>query len=475
MDINWLIISPEIFVTSMALVVLLADVYFSDRVKHLAYWLTQLSLIGAFGITVFTMTGTTEHLFSGTFVRDGFADLMKLATFVVAFAVFSYSRSYLMDRDFYSGEYFSLGLLSVLGMMVMISAHNLVTIYLGLEIMSLALYALVAMHRENARASESAMKYFVLGALATGMLLYGMSMLYGSTGTLDLVEMSRLFASDDTRDLVLGFGLVFIIIGLAFKLGAVPFHMWVPDVYHGAPTAVTLMIASAPKIAAFAMVYRLLWDGLMAGVDVWRDLLIVLAVLSLVVGSIVALAQTNLKRLLAYSTISHVGFLLLGVVAADANGFASAMFYVVVYALTAAAGFGIILLMASRGYEADTLDDLRGLSERSPWFALMMLIVVFSMAGVPPTVGFYAKLSVLNAAVSAGYTWLAIVAVVMAIISLFYYLRIIKMMYFDDSQERPAVNDTLDMKVVLSVNSLALLGLGILPGGLMALCIAAVV
>jgi NADH-quinone oxidoreductase subunit N len=355
-------------------------------------------------------------------------------------------------------------------MQVMVSAHSLLTVYLGLELLSLSLYAMVAFDRDSSPASEAAMKYFVLGALASGMLLYGMSMLYGATGSLDVAEIATAVSAAGSDNLILVFGLCFIVVGLAFKFGAVPFHMWVPDVYHGAPTAVTLFIGSAPKIAAFAMAMRLLAESMGGLVVDWQGMLSILAVLSLAIGNVIAIAQTNMKRMLAYSTISHVGFLLLGILSGTTDGYSASMFYAITYALMAIGGFGVIILLSRAGYEADSLDDFKGLNNRSPWFALMMLILMFSMAGVPPTVGFYAKLSVLQAVVDVDMLWLALVAVFFSIIGAFYYIRIVKLMYFDEPETDAPLVVNADLQIAVSVNGLAVLALGLFPGGLLALC-----
>jgi len=357
-------------------------------------------------------------------------------------------------------------------MMILVSTHNFLTVYLGLELLSLSLYAMVAMQRDSILASESAMKYFVLGAIASGMLLYGISIIYGLTGTLDLGEVAVKITALD-QGVLLAFGLVFMIVGIAFKLGAVPFHMWVPDVYHGAPTAVTLFIGSAPKIAAFAMLMRLLVDGLMGLHAQWEGILIILAVLSMGIGNLLAIAQGNIKRMLAYSTISHVGFLILGALTGTQSGFASSMFYTLVYVLMSLDGFGTVMLLSRKGFEAENLDDYKGLNTRSPWYAFMMLILMFSMAGVPPFLGFWAKLVVLQEVIAADMMWLAIVGVVFSVIGAFYYLRIIKLMYFDKPEDTAPLVSSLDTRLMLSLNSLAVLGLGLFPCGLLAVCQAA--
>ncbi len=465
--------TPEIFVVTMACLVLVLDLFMGDEERTAAYVAAQLTLVGAIVITLLTFSDSTVLTFSGTFVRDPMADVLKLAILVVTFGAFVYSRDYLRERDLLKGEFFVLALFGVLGMMIMVSARSLLTVYLGLETLSLSLYAMVAFSRDDRNATEAAMKYFVLGAIASGMLLYGMSMLYGATGSLDIGVISEAVAATPAdRSLVLVFGLAFIIVGLAFKLGAVPFHMWVPDVYQGAPTPVTLYVGSAPKIAAFAMFMRLLVDGLEGLHADWQQMLIILSVLSMAIGNIVAIAQTNIKRMLAYSTIAHVGFILLGILAGTAEGYAAAMFYTLVYALTAACAFGMVILLSRAGFEADQLEDFKGLGRRSPWFAFVMLLAMFSMAGVPPTVGFYAKLSVLRAVIDVDLTWLAAVAVAFSVIGAFYYLRVVKLTYFDELLDRSELRYSSDMNWTLSVNGLLILGLGLFPGGLMALCLA---
>lgn len=468
--------APEIFLLTMACIVLVVDLFVGERNRNMAYLLSQLSLAGAAIIVAATYSQGEVLTFNNTFVRDPMADVLKLAVFIVTFGVFLYSRDYLRERNLLKGEYYMLGLFGVLGMMIMISARNLLTVYLGLETLSLSLYAMVAFDRDNRVASEAAMKYFVLGAIASGMLLYGMSMIYGATGTLDIATVAQQIAGGAVAEgnLILVFGLVFIIVGLAFKLGAVPFHMWVPDVYHGAPTSVTLYIGSAPKIAAFAMVMRLLVDGLQGLHGEWQQMLMILSILSIGIGNVVAIAQTNLKRMLAYSTIAHVGFILLGILAGTAQGYAAAMFYTVVYALTAAGGFGMIILLSRAGFEADELDNFKGLAKRSPWFGFIMLLLLFSMAGVPPTVGFYAKLSVLQAVISVDLIWLAVVAVAFSVVGAFYYIRVVKLIYFDAVEDEAALHAATDMSWVISANGIAVLALGIFPGALMALCAAVV-
>lgn len=466
---------PEIFLLSMTCIILLAVPYFSDKNRVFIYLLTLASLAITAALTVTMHNPAPVYTFDGSFVSDMMGDVLKIFVYLVSAVVFIYSRKYLLDRNIFKGEFYVLGLFAVLGMMVLISAHSMLTMYLGLELLSLSMYAMVAFHRDSKDATEAAMKYFVLGALASGMLLYGMSLLYGITGTLDIGGVHTAVAGlDASKKIVLGLGLVFVIVGMAFKLGAVPFHMWIPDVYHGAPTAVTLFIGTAPKLAAFAMVMRLLVEGLGDMHDQWQDILMIMAILSMAIGNVIAIAQTNIKRMLAYSTISHVGFLLLGILAGSQVGYSASMFYAIVYALMAMGGFGMIILLSRAGFEADKLSDFKGLSQRSPWFAFIMMILMFSMAGVPPTIGFYAKLSVLQAVVNAGFTWLAVVAVIFSIIGVFYYLRIIKLMYFDKPEDTQPIESSADMKLVLSANGLGILLLGFAPSSLMAMCAAAI-
>ena len=466
---------PEIFILSMACIILILDLYVSDKNRVITYLLSLATLVVATVLTVNESVQGTVITFSGTFVLDPMAVVLKVFIYLVTAVVFIYSRGYLVERNLFKGEFYVLGLFGVLGMMILVSAHNFLTIYLGLELLALSLYALVAFNRDSSDASEAAMKYFVLGALASGMLLYGMSLLYGVSGTLDIDKFAQVIhGMSGTKNTVLILGMVMVIVGMAFKLGAVPFHMWIPDIYHGAPTAVTLYIGSAPKIAAFAMIMRLLVDGLGGMQAQWQDILIIMAVLSMGIGNIIAIAQANIKRMLAYSTISHVGFLLLGILAGNKTGYSAAMFYTIVYAIMSMGGFGMVILMSRAGFEADKLEDYKGLNEKSPWYAFMMLVLMLSMAGVPPTIGFYAKFSVLQAVVNANLTWLAVVAVIFSIIGAFYYLRIIKLMYFDKAENTNPIESYTDMKIIISANGLGVLALGLFPGNLLSLCAAAI-
>jgi NADH-quinone oxidoreductase subunit N len=396
--------------------------------------------------------------------------VLKLFAYGAAAVTLLYSRDYLERRDLLKGEYLVLALFAVLGIQVIVSAGSLLSLYLGIEIMSLSLYALVAFDREDGVAAESAMKYFVLGAIASGALLYGISILYGVTGSFLLDAVAAAVGTGGTPAIGLLLGLAFIVVGVAFKFGAVPFHMWLPDVYHGAPTPVTLFVGSAPKIASFALAMRVLAEGLGGVADAWQDMLVVLAALSMIVGNVVAIAQANIKRMLAYSTISHVGFILLGVLAASPGGYRAAMFYTLTYVIMTTGAFGIVLWMSRRGFEADALDDYKGLNRRNPWFAFVMLLVMFGLAGVPPTVGFWAKLQVIAAVLDAGLAWLAALAVLMSVVGAYYYLRIVKLMYFDEPTAAEPVEAQMAVRVLLSLNGLAILVLGLYPGLLLRLC-----
>lgn len=474
-SLNFAVALPEAFLLMMACLVLVIDVFLPQEKRNFTYVLSQLSLIVTFMLLLNGQTDVRVLAFNDLFVQDPMADALKLFILVVSFGVFVYSREYLFARNIFKGEFYVLGLFSIVGMMLMVSANNLLMLYLGLELLSLCLYALVAFNRDNGYASEAAMKYFVLGAIASGMLLYGMSILYGLSGSLNLAEISHAVlqasSADNAQNIGMVFALVFIVVALAFKLGAVPFHMWVPDVYHGSPTAVTALIGTAPKLAGFAMLMRLMVEALGGLSADWQQMIIVISVLSMAVGNVVAIAQTNLKRMLAYSTISHVGFILLGILAGTTDGYSAAMFYTITYAMMSLGGFGIIMLMARQGFEADNISDLTGLNQRSPWFAFIMMILMLSMAGVPPTVGFWAKLAVLSAVVDIDLVWMAIIAVFFSIIGIFYYLRVIKVMYFDEAVDAQPLECGRDMQIALSTNGLAILALGLYPAALMTLCV----
>ncbi|MBK8639498.1 MAG: NADH-quinone oxidoreductase subunit NuoN [Chromatiaceae bacterium] len=466
---------PEIAVLVLASTLLLVDLWLKDRERGINHVIAVLGLLVVIGLTGLVGGGEREIVLGGTYVRDPMSDLLKIAILLISLLTFVYSRDYLRDRQMMVGEFYVLTLFAMLGMMVMVSANSFLTLYLGLELLALSLYTLVAFDRDSPKGAEAAMKYFVLGALGSGLLLYGLSMLYGATGSLELGAVAGAVALQGATNQVLVFGLVFVVIGIGFKFGAVPFHMWVPDTYEGAPNPVVLFLGSAPKIAAFALAFRLLVDGLGALHAEWQGMLIILAVISMAVGNIVAIAQTNIKRMLAYSTISHVGFIFLGLIGGNAEAFSAAMFYAIVYALMAAGGFGLLVMMSREGFEVERLEDLKGLNERGSWQAAMMGLVMFSMAGVPPTVGFMAKLLVLEAVISVGLWWLALVAVFFSIIGAFYYLRVIKMMYFDKPETAEPLVFGTGARLAISINGLAILLLGLFPAVLLTYCQAAFV
>ncbi len=469
------LVVPEITLVAATCGVLLIDAFVGRRNPTVTFWCAILSALVTLALVASYVPETAVFGFSGTFRLDVIGTVLKAFLLVLVLLSFFYAREYFAKHERYQGEYYALALFAALGMMVLVSANSLLTVYLGLELLSLSLYAMVAMQRDSVLASEAAMKYFVLGALASGMLLYGMSILYGVTGTLDLSELLiRVSVAEEQRVLLL-FALVFLIVGICFKLGVVPFHMWVPDVYQGAATPVTQFISTAPKLAAFGMTMRLLVDGLWALAEDWQQMLVILSVLSMGVGNLLAIAQTNFKRMLAYSTIAHMGFFLLGMLSVTASGYAASMFYVTIYALMSMGAFGAIILLSSRKSEADLLSDLAGLGRRSPWFALIVLILMFSLAGVPPFAGFWAKWFVLKEVIDADFVWLAALAVVFSLIGAFYYLRVVKLMYFDEPADTGELAATADFKLVLSVNGLAVLALGLAPGVLMSVCVSATI
>ncbi len=480
---------PEIWLLVATCVLMVLDLYSKDERRRLTLYGAQVILAVCALLTLYVVyesEGTRQLIFSGMYVSDVLGHLLKLVCYLATSAALVYSRQYLADRGLLRGEFVTLLLFSLLGMMVMISAGSFLTLFVGLELMSLCLYALVALNRDSALSTEAAMKYFVLGALSSGLLLYGMSMIYGATGTLNIYEVAghagRLAANATDRTFLV-FGLVFLVAGLAFKVGVVPFHMWIPDVYHGAPTAVTLIVGAAPKVAAFAMAMRLLVNGLPDLARDWQQMLALLAILSMALGNITAIAQTNLKRMLAYSTIAHMGFMLLGMLSGVVEGnalntaeaYSSAVFYIIIYVLMSLGAFGMLLYCSRAGFECENLDDMKGLNRTNPWYAFLMLILMFSLAGIPPTAGFYAKLAVLSAAVSAGQIWLAVAAVIFSLIGAFYYLRIVKLMYFDEPKEGfVRATGSTGFAVALSANGLALLVLGIAPWPLMNMCFEAI-
>lgn len=466
--------APEITLLALICIVLLADLFVKDEQRIATFWLS----IAALAVTAWALVATAPQsatiIFDGSYVSDALSQVLKLAAVGVVAVGFLYARDYLQQNDLLKGEFFLLGLFGLLGIMIMISANSLLTMYLGLETLSLSLYALVAFERNSASAAEAAMKYFVLGAIASGSLLYGISWIYGLTGSLQFDEIALAVQSGDVRGMPLYFGLAFITVGIAFKFGAVPFHMWLPDVYQGARTPVTLYIASAPKLAALALFMRILIDGLGDLHDVWQGMIMVLAVLSLLIGNIVAIAQTNIKRMLGYSAIAHVGFILMALFTGTEQGYAAALFYTLTYVVMAAGAFGMVILLSRQGFEAEHLGDFKGLNARSPWFALMMLFFMFGLAGVPPWVGFIAKLSVISAVLDAGFPGLAVLLVLASVVGAYYYLRVIWIMYFDAAEDKSVFQAGPDTRLVLSLNGVAVLALGILPGGLLALCISVI-
>lgn len=484
---NWPAIYPELVLLVCALVVAMVDLWVADPRRLPTYLMTQVSLalVALLHLQAF-IDGNTVYAMQRMVVSDPMGHLLGVFASIAVMVTLVYARPYAAEREMLKGELFTLSLFSLLGIGVMLSANNFLVVYLGLELMSLSLYALVAMRRDHAVSTEAAMKYFVLGALASGFLLYGLSMMYGATGSLEIPEVFKALGTGQLNQGVLILAVVFIVAGLGFKLGAVPFHMWVPDVYQGAPTAVTLLIAAAPKLAAFAITIRLLVEGLLGRAADWQQMLVVLSVGSMLLGNVVAIAQSNLKRMLAYSSIAQMGFMLLGLCSgvvygntiSAGNSYASSMFYIVTYVLTTLGTFGMIMLLSRQGFEAEEIDDLKGLAKRSPWFALVMTIFMLSLAGLPPTVGFYAKLSVLQSLVTTnvtGYVLLAVVAVILSLVGAYYYLRVIKVMYFDAPVDTRPIEGSADVRAVMSLNGLAVLLFGILPGGLMTLCVQAIV
>jgi len=484
-DTNLVPVYAEIFLLIAASAILLIDMYLKGARRDITYYLSLLTLVGCAVITGADFAGgTTVYTFNGMYVADPMSNLLKMFTYVAVGITLIYSRKYATDRGMLSGnlggEFYVLALFSMLGQMIMISGNSMLSIYLGLELMSLSLYALVALRRDHATSTEASMKYFILGSLASGFMLYGISMIYGATGALNLPEIAAA-AATGANSTILVFGLVFLVAGMAFKLGAVPFHMWVPDVYQGSPTAVTLLLGGAPKLASFAMVIRILVEGLGNFAYEWQQMLLVLAVLSLAIGNLTAIAQTNIKRMLAYSTIAQMGFVLLGMLAGvvgddRANmgaAYSAAMYYSITYVLTTLGSFGLIMMLARSGFEAEQIADFKGMGRRAPWFAVVMTILMFSLAGVPPMMGFMAKWAVLQAVANTGAVWLAVVAVMFSLIGAFYYLRIVKTIWFDEAADTSAITTPFDMRVMLSLNGVAVVLLGLMPGTLLALCLQA--
>jgi NADH-quinone oxidoreductase subunit N len=481
-SLNVLAALPEITLLVATIAVLLVDVLVPAQRRISTGALALLALLAPLAATLAQIGSPTQYAFSDMYVADALSHLLKLCAYAAIAATLIYGARYSGERMLDRGEFHVLALFSLLGQMVMISANNLLVVYLGLELMSLSLYAMVALRRDAPMAGEAAIKYFVLGALASGFLLYGMSMIYGGAGTLEHGRIAAAYTGGQLNQVVFTFGVVFVVAGLAFKLGAVPFHAWLPDVYHGSPTSVTLLIAAGPKLAAFAIAFRLLVETLIGVAADWQQMLMVLSIASLAVGNIVAIAQTNFKRMLAYSTMSHVGFVLLGLLAGVVDGdtslaggaYGSALFYMITYVLTTLGTFGLVLLLARQGFEAEEIDDLKGLNRRSPWMAFVMLVMMFSFAGIPPLVGFYAKLVVLKAVIDAGHVWLAVLAVLFSLVGAFYYLRIVKVMYFDAPADLAPIAAAPAAHATMAVNGALVLWLGIVPGPLLAACLEAV-
>lgn len=465
---------PEIFLLVVATLAILVELFLANKCKHVTYVVAQAGIIGALILVLFQIGNYASLAFNGLFISDDVSALLKCFLLIATFFSFYYSRQYITDKQIPSGEFYILGLFSVLGMMVLCSAHSLLSIYLGLELMSLPLYAMIALRRESATASEAAIKYFVMGAIASGIMLYGMSILYGAVGSLDLTEMAtRLPSVWASAPLMVSFGIVFLVVSISFKLAVVPFHMWAPDVYEGAPTAVTILISSAPKLAATGMLFRLFVFGMPSVIDQWQSLFMIVSVLSVLVGNLLAVVQTNLKRLFAYSGIGHMGYMLFGLIAGSAEGYSASLYYILIYGLMAVGSFGLLVLMSRLGLEVENIDDLKGLNGRSPWLAAMMLIVLFSMAGVPPMVGFFTKLYVLKALVSAGYVYLPLFGLLCAVIGAYNYIRIVKTMYFEDAVISSSLVIAKSTKVVYSINTLSLVALGLFPNMLVQLCLQA--
>ncbi len=464
--------APEWMLLGLICVVLIADLFIEDDKRIITFGIALASVVIILLTVLSTAPDGAAVLFDGSYVADSLSKVLKVGVALFVGLAFLYSRDYLQANGIHRGEFYTLGLFGLLGMMIMISANSLLTMYLGLETLALSMYALVAIDRDNATSAEAAMKYFVLGAIASGALLYGISWIYGVTGSLQFHEIAAVIQSDaSVNDLPLWFGLAFVIVGIAFKFGAVPFHMWLPDVYQGARSPIVLYLASAPKLAALALTLRILVGGLGELHDTWATMIMVLAVLSLVVGNIVAIAQTNIKRMLGYSTIAHVGFILLAIFCGTEQGDAAALFYVLTYVVAAAGAFGVIIVLSRSGFEAETLADFKGLNARSPWFALMMMLILFSLAGIPPLIGFFGKLNVIAAVLASGYTGLAVLMVLASVVGAYYYLKVIWYMYFEDPEDQAVLQSSADTRLVLSLNALAVLALGIVPSWLWTLCV----
>lgn len=474
-NLNFISALAEIIVLTMTCIILLVGVFIKRKeLQNIPYYLVQLTLISAAIITLTQFGQPTVIALNGFFIKDNLSVLLKVMVYISAFFSFLYSRQYLREKKIPDNEFYVLGLFSVLGMMVLVSSYNFLSVFLGIELTTLPIYAMIALRRDSGICSEASIKYFVIGTMATGLLLYGISMLYGSTGSMQLNEVARAVADTvSAQRLILVLGLVFVVAGVAFKLGAVPFHMWVPDIFEGAPSPVTLFLASAPKVAGLGMAIRLLVDGMPSLVMEWQQQLIFIAVLSISIGNIVAIVQSNLKRMLAYSSIAHMGYMSLGLIAGTPQGYAAATFYVIAYAIMTLGAFGLIVILSRSGFEMESIDDFKGLNSKNPWLAFLMLIIMFSMAGIPPIVGFMAKVGVLEALIEVNLVWLATFAIVFAIIGSYYYLRVVKVMYFEEPEMPGYIICPLDMRIAMTINGLTILLLGVFPGVLFNLCHAA--
>ena len=471
-DLNLMPAMPEIVLLSALGIVLLVDLWTSDKNRYITHVLSLLALVAAAAAQWLVWVPQSVSTFSGMYIADGMSQLSKMVMYAATFALFVYAKPYNQVRDMFRGEFYTLTLFALSGMSVMVSAGHFLTAYIGLELLSLSLYAMIALRRDSADAAEAALKYFVLGALASGLLLYGISMVYGATGSLEFASVLANAYDGQANTWLLKLGLVFIVVAVAFKLGAVPFHMWVPDVYQGAPTSVAAFVGTVPKIAAVVFAFRILVTGLGTTVNDWTPMLAILAVASLLVGNLAAIMQSNIKRMLAYSTVSHMGFILLAFMA-GAIGFTAGLYYAIAYVVMGLVGFGVLMLLSNEAFECEEISDLAGLNQRHAWYAFLMLLAMFSMAGIPPLMGFYAKFAVIKALLSQGFVWISVFAVVMSLISAFYYLRVVKVMYFDKATHEQGIGSNTVAKVVLSVNALLLLLWGVMPQSVMEWCLRA--
>lgn len=476
-SMNFSYLTSEIFLLIALCVIMIVDLFQRDKERKLTFTLTQLTLIVLFGLGFNQLAGSEQTIakvisFSGHWVNDQLSVLLKLAIYLMTFIALFYARPYISHRNLMRGEYYLLTLFSVLGMMIMVSANSFLVIYLGLELLSLSLYALVALQRDSKLAAEAAAKYFVMGGLASGFLLYGISLIYGTAGSIIINDVADFYQASEVN-LMGQFGLVFIVIGLAFKFGAVPFHMWLPDIYHGSPSSITAYIASVPKIAAFGMTVRVLFEAFPGMSTDWSSMILIVALLSVAFGNVVAVSQSNLKRLLAYSAIAHIGYFLLGLVPGTSASYSAAMYYIIVYSLMTLAGFGIVIFMSAQKREYQAVTDLQGLGRYHPWYAFLFTIVMVSMAGIPPFIGFWPKLEIFRHLIVNGYVLEAIVAIAFSVVGLFYYLKVVKEMFFSEASESPVIASSRGLKIAISVNCLILLVFGLMPDSIYAYCLSA--